>query len=128
MPSFNKGTIMGNLVRDPEKRQTPSGAVVVSGTIVANRNFNDSNGEKKEEACFIDYEIWGKQAETLHQYSKQGDCILFEYRLKQDKWQNDAGENRSKIKLVVLGFTFVISKKTDDSTEDNANEDVGSNF
>lgn len=108
MSSFNKVILMGNLTRTPELRSTPGGTQLTDITLAINDNFTDSSGNKQERVTFVDITFWGKQAETLCRWKKQGDPLLVEGSLRQDKWQDKkTGENRTKLKVHGLTFTFV---------------------
>jgi single-strand DNA-binding protein len=108
MASFNKVIIMGNLTRTPELRSTPGGSQVTDITLAINDVFTDSSGTKQERVTFVDVTFWGKQAETLCRWKKQGDPLLVEGRLQTDKWQDkQTGQNRSKLKVVGVSFTFL---------------------
>ena len=50
---FNKVVLVGNLTRDIELRYTTSGSAIGNSGIAVTRRFN-TNGEKREETCFID--------------------------------------------------------------------------
>ncbi|MHC4840570.1 MAG: single-stranded DNA-binding protein [Planctomycetota bacterium] len=103
MASFNKVIVMGNLTRDPEVRTIPSGQSVCDITLAVNEKFKD-----KENVTFVDITVWGKQAETLARWKKKGEPLLVEGRLQMDKWQDkQSGQNRSKLKVVCVNFTFV---------------------
>ena len=111
MPSFNKVILMGNLTRDPEIRSTPAGMSVVKFSIATSRKYKTKDGEQREEATFVDIEAWGKQAETIAQYFSKGKPILLEGRLKLDQWEEKStGQKRSKLGVVLEGFTFVGSR------------------
>lgn len=108
MSSFNKVILMGNLTRTPELRTTPGGSQVTDITLAVNDVFTDSSGTKQERVTFVDITFWGKQAETLCRWKKQGDPLLVEGRLQQDKWvDKQTGQNRTKLKVQGVGFTFV---------------------
>ncbi|MBX3459358.1 MAG: single-stranded DNA-binding protein [Planctomycetes bacterium] len=108
MASFNKVIIMGNLTRTPELRSTPGGSQVTDITLAINDVFTDSSGNKQERVTFVDVTFWGKQAETLCRWKKQGDPLLVEGRLQTDKWQDkQTGQNRTKLKVIGNSFTFL---------------------
>jgi single-strand DNA-binding protein len=108
MSSFNKVIVMGNLTRTPELRSTPGGQQVTDITLAINDVWYDSNRNKQERVTFVDITVWGKQAETLCRWKKQGDPLLVEGRLQQDKWvDKESGKNRTKLKVICNNFTFV---------------------
>ena len=98
MPSFNSVFLMGNLTRDPELRQLPSGSSVCKFGLAINRRFTTAQGEEREETCFVEVETWGRQAETCARYLTKGRPVMIEGRLQQDQWQDaSTGESRSRL-------------------------------
>lgn len=97
---FNKVVLVGNLTRDIELRYLPSGVAIGKTGIAVTRKYS-SNGEKKEETCFVDLDFFGKLAEIANQYTHKGSKILVEGRLKFDQWQDQNGQNRSKHSIYV---------------------------
>jgi single-strand DNA-binding protein len=114
MASFNKVILAGNLTRDPELRYTPKGSAVAEFALAVNRTWKTESGETKEEVNFIDIEAWGRQGEVIAQYMRKGRPILVEGRLRQDTWEDkETHKKRSKLKVVLEGFSFIDSKGTD---------------
>lgn len=107
MASLNKVLLIGNLTRDPELRYTPSGTAVADLSIAINRKYTTASGEKKEETCFVDVTLWARRAEVASQYLKKGSSLFVEGRLHLDKWENNEGQKRSKLKVVAQNFQFI---------------------
>ncbi|MEM1210134.1 MAG: single-stranded DNA-binding protein [Planctomycetota bacterium] len=108
MPNLNKVMLMGNLTRDPELRYTTSNMAVANLGLAVNRRWtNKQTNQQQEETTFIDLEAWGRQAEVLNQYLRKGRPVYVEGRLKLDQWQDQSGNNRSKLKVVVENFQFI---------------------
>jgi single-strand DNA-binding protein len=99
---MNNVSITGNLTRAPETRQ--AGEYQVVGFGIAN---NRKRG-KKEQVTFLDCEAWGKTGEIIAQYFGKGSGIELTGTLAMDQWQDNDGKNRSKLKLVVEGFSFPV--------------------
>lgn len=99
MASFNKVILMGNLTRDPELRQAPSGAKVADLGLAVSETWRDKNGQTKEVTCFVDVVVWDKLAELCQQYLSKGRPVLVEGRLQMDEWKNQQGEKRSKLRV-----------------------------
>jgi single-strand DNA-binding protein len=110
MASYNKVLLMGNLTRDPELRYTSNNQAVANFGLAVNRRFTTSNGEQREETTFVDCEAWGRQGEVISQYLSKGRPIFIEGRLRLDQWQDQQGQNRSRLKVVVEGFQFIDSR------------------
>ena len=108
MPNYNKVILMGHLTRDIELRYTPSGSPLVSGGIAVNRRYKQGD-ELKEEVCFVDFVLFGRQAESVGQYLAKGSAVLIDGRLKLESWEKD-GEKRSKHVVVADSVTFLDKK------------------
>lgn len=103
--------IAGTLTRDPETQKTAKGTSFSKFGIAINRTWKDENGNKKEEATFIDVEAWGKTAEFIADYFKKGSNIFIEGRLKLDTWEDrQSGQKRSKLGVVVEKAHFAGGK------------------
>ena len=109
MAGFNKMIAMGNLTKDPVLRTIPSGAQVCDMTLATNRTFL-VGGEKREETCFIDVAVWGKQGEACGKFLKKGRPVLIEGRLVLQQWEKD-GEKRSKHIITAERVQFLGSPK-----------------
>jgi len=106
MANLNKVFLIGNLTRDPELRYTPNGTAVVNFGIAVNRRFTDSNGEKKEETCFVRVVVFGKQAESCNQYLSKGRLVFIEGRLQYRSWEV-GGEKRSTLDVIAERVQFL---------------------
>ena len=107
MASFNQVILLGNLTRDVELKHTPSNQAVANIGLAMNRQYQTRDGERREETTFVDCEAWGRQAEVMAQYLSKGRPVFIQGRLKLDTWQDQQGQNRSKLKVVVENFQFV---------------------
>jgi single-strand DNA-binding protein len=106
MASFNKVLLMGNLTRDPELRYTASGAAVASFGLAVNRKFKQGE-EWKDEVCFVDITVWGKQGENCAQYLNKGSLVFLEGRLNYQTWEADGGQKRNKLEVVANNVQFL---------------------
>lgn len=77
--------IAGNLGKDPDMRYTPSGQAVTSFNVATNRSYTDANGQQVKETVWFKVNVWGKQAESAHDYLKKGSKVLVEGRLIADE-------------------------------------------
>jgi single-strand DNA-binding protein len=55
-------------------------------------------------------ELWDQQAKIAEKYLKKGSQIYVEGKIKSDKWTDEQGQNRKKMKIRVLSFTMVGGK------------------
>ncbi len=108
MANLNSVVLIGNLVRDPELRYTPSGSAVSEFPIALNRRFKTKSGEKKEEVTFIDVVSWNRQAELCAQYLKKGRSVCVSGHLTQDRWEDKkTGQKRSTIYVTAENVQFL---------------------
>jgi len=106
---YNKIILVGNLTRDIELRYSQSGMGIANTAIATSRKFT-SNGEKKEEVCFVDITFFARSAEVANQYLRKGSKILVEGRLNFDQWVDQNGQKRSKHSVVVETMQMLDSK------------------
>lgn len=108
MASMNKVILMGNLTRDPDLRYTTGGTAICALGLAVNRRYTSRSGEQAEEVCFVDIDVFGKQAESCKNYLQKGAPALIEGRLKFDTWDDRAtGEKRSKLHVVAERVQFI---------------------
>ena len=108
MAGYNRIVMVGNLTRDPELKQLPSGQNVCRLGLASNRSFkNRQTGQQMQEVCFVDIDVWGAQAESCGQYLQKGRSVLVEGRLKFDSWQDAQGGNRSKHSIIADRVVFL---------------------
>ncbi len=107
--SLNQVTLMGNLTRDPELRQTPTGQNVTSFSLALNRSYKDASGEWQEATDFVDIVCWGPLAERVAQYLSKGRRCLVQGRIQSRNWEQD-GQKRSKVEVLANDVTFLDSR------------------
>jgi len=120
---FNKIIMAGNLTRDIELRYSQSGMGIAKAAIATSRKFT-SNGEKKEEVCFVDITFFGKSADVANKYLRKGSKILIEGRLNFEQWVDQNGQKRSKHSVIVETMQMLDSKK-DGQQQNNAQQNQG---
>ena len=105
--SINRVCISGNLTRDCETRQTPSGATVAGfGVAVNERKKNNQTGEWEDYANFVDCVMFGTRAQAISQYLKKGSKVAIEGKLRYSSWERD-GQKRSKLEVIVDDLEFM---------------------
>lgn len=92
MGSVNKAILVGNLGRDAEMRFTAGGTPVATVSLATTERFTDREGQKKEETEWHRVVIWGKTAESLHEYLTKGKQIYVEGRIQTREWTNKEGQ------------------------------------
>lgn len=108
MPSLNKVILLGNLTRDPDLRYTQGGTAICKLGIAVNRRYQTRQGEDQEEVCFVDIDVFGRQAETCKNYLQKGAPALIEGRLRLDQWEDrQTGGRRSRLCVTAENVQFL---------------------
>jgi single-strand DNA-binding protein len=100
-------TLVGNLTRDPELRQTPSGTSVCQLGVAVNSSYKDSSGQWVEKPNFFDVVVWGAQGENCARYLSKGRQVAVDGRLDQRSWEAQDGTKRSKVEVIADTVMFI---------------------
>lgn len=92
MGSVNKAILVGNLGRDAEMRFTAGGTPVATVSLATTERFTDREGQKREDTQWHRVVIWGKTAESLHEYLTKGKQIYVEGRIETKEWTDKEGK------------------------------------
>lgn len=112
MASLNKVLLLGNLTRDPELKKSQSGISVARLRIAVNETYRDrQTNQSKEVVCYVDVNVWDRQAESCGQYLTRGSQILVEGRLIYDEWKTPQGEQRNRISVRADRVQFINTTK-----------------
>lgn len=120
--SLNQVILMGNLTRDPELRQIPSGQSVCSFSLALNRSYKDQSGEWQEATDYVDVTAWAGLGERVAQYLSKGRRCLVQGRLQSRSWEQD-GQKRSKVEVLANDVTFLDSRGGGDSEASGGNNE-----
>lgn len=112
---MNKVMLMGHLTRQPELKTLPSGNSVCDFALAVNRKYTTQSGEAREEVTYVDLSAFGRSGEVIAQYCLQGSPLFVEGRLRFDSWQNDQGEKRNKLSVIVENFQLLPDGRHGDS-------------
>ena len=96
---MNKVYLIGNLTRDPELSETPTGVPFCRFSIAVNRPFKDQNGDRP--ADFINCVAWRNQAEFLQRFVKKGNQLAVEGRIQTNSYTDANGNNRQAFDILV---------------------------
>jgi len=98
----NSVLIVGNITEDPQLRYTQQGQAMTRFSVAVNRRWQDrESGEWKEETSFFPCTVWRDQAENVAQTLRKGMRVIVAGRLQQRSWENQEGESRSTVEIVV---------------------------
>lgn len=112
MRSVNKVILVGNLTRDPEKKDTTTGQSIVTFGLATNREWVTRNGEKKSLAEYHNVAVWGNLADICHQYLKKGKLVYLEGYLKTRSWDTPEGVKMHRTEIVATDM-IMLNKRED---------------
>ncbi len=127
MNNLNSVLIEGNLTRDPQIRTTTNGTAVCTFPIASNR-FYKKGEQFEKEVGFFDVEAWSKLAENCGNLGHKGRGVRVVGRLKQERWNDPAGNSRSKVIIVAEHVEFRPVMKQAEQTEEVPEEKFAANF
>lgn len=128
MANYNKIILVGNLTRDVQIRNLPSGSTVADFGLAVNEKYRTKSGEDREEVLFIDCACFGKGAEILGQYARKGKQLLVDGKLSLQTWEDKQGNKRSKHVVKVDNFQFLGGPRDDGGRPAANNEEEEPNF
>ena len=76
-----------------------------------------------EDDSFFDIVAFGKQAEVLATSVKKGHRLLVEGALRQERFTDKEGRNRSKVSITLRNFSFIEKKDAAGEEEDDVRFD-----
>lgn len=102
MTDLNFIVVEGRLTSDVSEKDF---GYITTGTAKLGIHLACNKSTKKgeewvDEASFFDVTVWGKTAESIKPKIVKGAFVRVAGRLQQDRWQDQNGNNKSKIFIV----------------------------
>jgi single-strand DNA-binding protein len=107
--NLNICVITGNLTKDPELRQLPSGTAVCDLRVAVNSRRKDQNGEWVDKPNYFDVTVFGPQGENCATYLTKGRPVAIEGRLDWREWETESGK-RQAVKIIANSVQFLGSR------------------
>jgi single-strand DNA-binding protein len=104
--SVNKVILVGNLGRDPEIKQLPSGSSLANLSIATSDSWRDkASGERKEKTEWHRVVVFNEGlVKIVQQYLKKGSKVYLEGQLETRKWQDKDGNDKYSTEVVLRNF------------------------
>lgn len=110
---MNKTILVGRLTKDPEMKYLQSGSACVQFSLAVNYVYTQNN-ERKEQVSFFNCVLWGeKRCEPFVKYTQKGAKIGVIGRLQQRSWDDQNGNKRSAVEVIVEDYYFLQTKRQD---------------
>ena len=98
--AFCKVMIIGNLGRDPEMRNTPTGKPVTQFSVAVNQSTkNQQTGEWIEETDWFRVSVFGDRAERAAEQLRKGNRVFVEGRFRTREFEGQDGQKRTSLDL-----------------------------
>ncbi len=109
--SVNKAIIIGNLGRDPEVRNTQSGAKVVNLSVATSETWKDrGSGERREKTEWHRVVIFNEQiADLAEKYLRKGSKVYVEGQVQTRKWTDNSGIEKYTTEIVLQRYRGILN-------------------
>ena len=116
---MNKVILVGRLTRDPEIRysQGANAMAIARFSIAVDRRFKR---EGEPDADFFNCSAFGKQAEFVERYLKQGTKMVVVGRIQNDNYTNREGQKVYSVQIMVDELEFAESKNASSGSSDGS--------
>ena len=117
---MNKVILMGRLTRDPEIKssQGEKSTTIARYTLAVDRRFRRNN-DGEQSADFIGCVAFGKSAEFVEKYFRQGIKVVVTGRIQTGSYTNKDGQKVYTTDVVVEDQEFAESKATSQQNQQN---------
>ena len=120
-------TVIGNLVKDPEKKDLGSGKVLTKLRLASTERFQDSDGTWKDgDTAFYDVVCWRTLAENVSSNLSKGNKVIVHGKLKYREFDRKDGTkgNAFEIDATDVGQSLSIKSGTFNKTSNVSNSTV----
>ena len=114
MSDINSVVVVGRLVRDACVSYLPNGTAKGEFSIAVNRSVKVGE-EWQNEPSFLDVVSFGKRVENQRQNMTKGVKVCVSGSIRQDRWKDNNGNNRSRIYIVADTFEVMGGMRQQDS-------------
>lgn len=116
---MNKVILVGNLTRDPELTETPSGVAVCRFAIAVSRDYANSDGNR--ETDFFNITVWRGRAENCGKYLKKGNKVAVVGSLQTRSYEDKDGIKRNVTDIIASEVEFLTPKSAQADGEVSSN-------
>ena len=105
---MNKVILIGNLTRDPELTETPTGVSVCRFAIAVSRDYANADGNR--ETDFFNITVWRGRAENCGKYLKKGNKVAIVGSLQTRSYEDKDGIKRNVTDIIANEVEFLTPK------------------
>ncbi len=113
---MNKVFLIGNLTRDPELRETPSGVSMCRFAIAVQRPYSSQDGERQTD--FFECTAWRGLGETIARFTKKGKKVAVSGSIQIRNYEDNQGTKRTAVDIIVQDCEFLSPRDNEDAFDD----------
>lgn len=112
---MNKVILVGNLTRDPELKETPSGVALCVFGLAVQRDYANSDGERATD--FFNINVWREKAENCAKYLKKGKKVAIVGSLQTRSYEDKDGVKRNVMDVIANEVEFLSPRDQEEKEE-----------
>ncbi len=117
---MNKVFLIGNLTRDPELRETPSGVAMCRFAIAVQRPYSSQDGERQTD--FFECTAWRNLGETISRFTKKGNKVAVSGSIQIRNYEDNQGARRTAVDIIVQDCEFLTPKSASGDSFDDVSD------
>lgn len=114
---MNVISLVGRLTKDPELKTHTNGKSYCRFGLAVDNSYTSKNGERVDNADFINCLCWEKTAENLCKYMKKGNRIGLTGKLHTYSYDKEDGTKEYSYDVVISQLEYLESKSKDSRPE-----------
>ena len=114
---MNKVILVGNLTKDPELSETPSGVAVCKFSLAVSRDYNNAEGNRDTD--FFNITVWRGRAENCGKYLKKGNKVAIVGSLQTRSYEDKDGIKRNVTDIIASEVEFLTPKQQANQDEES---------
>lgn len=112
---MNKVILVGNLTKDPELSETPSGVAVCKFSLAVSRDYTNAEGNRDTD--FFNITVWRGRAENCGKYLKKGNKVAIVGSLQTRSYEDKDGIKRNVTDVIANEVEFLTPKQSGQEEE-----------
>lgn len=112
---MNKCFLIGNLTKDVERTETPSGVAVAKFSIAVNRNHKSADGERI--ADYFNIVAWRGLADTCAKYLNKGKKVAVSGEIQNRSYEDKDGNKRYVTEIIASDVEFLSTSNEQQENE-----------
>jgi single-strand DNA-binding protein len=109
--SINSHTILGNVGKDPETRDTPSGTLIATFSVATSSRFKDAQGQWQVKSEWHNCTAFKRTAEIVRDYVHKGSKVYVKGPSQTESWDDKTtGQKRYKTSIIVNELILLSGK------------------